>query len=370
MLNRHLLRIKVMQSIFAFELGKKADYNLALLFIENFFKPDLNSMEVQDAKKLNEHKEIAISEFTKKFHDQTNGGNSDPKISQVVEDALSLYKRHLAKDRDYFSSYVVLSTKNAISLYYLAINLLIEWAEIAKDKAIGKNFSANPIIVAFQNLEIKLAENQYSISRTVISSWFRELLKPDLEFQKYNDLETPDLAQHQAIIKYIVRKIIFGTTNVNAYFEELDIQWAEDKAIVRNFVEKTIKSYDPILCKVELQQLSLDWEEDLSFMGKLFMEATQLDDGLHQLISKNTENWEVERLAMSDKVILQMSIAEFINFAGIPIKVTINEYIELAKKYSTLNSRQFINGMLDSIAKELEKLGKIKKSGRGLIDNK
>jgi N utilization substance protein B len=95
-----------------------------------------------------------------------------------------------------------------------------------------------------------------------------------------------------------------------------------------------------------------------------------LTDKHRELIASNTRNWEVERLPLTDRIILEMSIAELISFPNIPVKVTINEYIELAKNYSTPKSRQFINGILDVIAKELKDSGDIKKSGRGLIDNK
>ena len=88
------------------------------------------------------------------------------------------------------------------------------------------------------------------------------------------------------------------------------------------------------------------------------------------MIANNTKNWEVDRLPLTDRAILQMAIAELTEFPNIPVKVTINEYIELAKLYSTPKSRQFINGILDVMAKELKLTGQIKKSGRGLMDNK
>ncbi len=88
------------------------------------------------------------------------------------------------------------------------------------------------------------------------------------------------------------------------------------------------------------------------------------------MIANNTKNWEVDRLPLTDRVILEMAIAELTDFPNIPVKVTINEYIELAKQYSTPKSRQFINGILDVISKDLKDSGKIKKSGRGLMDNK
>ena len=105
-------------------------------------------------------------------------------------------------------------------------------------------------------------------------------------------------------------------------------------------------------------------------MKTLFHGAVDLDEKHKELISQNTKNWEVDRLPLTDRVILEMAIAELIQFPNIPVKVSINEYIELAKHYSTSKSRQFINGILDVIAKELKASGALKKSGRGLIDNK
>jgi N utilization substance protein B len=116
--------------------------------------------------------------------------------------------------------------------------------------------------------------------------------------------------------------------------------------------------------------LSLNWEDDKQFIEILFQTSTNLKLHHRELISNNTRNWEVDRLPLTDRIILEMAIAELLSFPNIPVKVTINEYIELAKTYSTPKSRTFINGILDVIAKELMESGEIKKSGRGLIDNK
>jgi len=88
------------------------------------------------------------------------------------------------------------------------------------------------------------------------------------------------------------------------------------------------------------------------------------------MIAAKTKNWEVDRLANTDQIILKMAISEMMNFRNIPVKVTINEYIELSKNYSTPKSKQFVNGILDVISNELKETGQMKKSGRGLLDNK
>ena len=95
-----------------------------------------------------------------------------------------------------------------------------------------------------------------------------------------------------------------------------------------------------------------------------------MEEKYESLIAEKTKNWDIERIAATDKIIMEMAIAEMINFPSIPVKVTINEYIEVAKRYSTPKSKVFINGILDVIAGELENTGVIRKSGRGLIDNK
>jgi N utilization substance protein B len=114
----------------------------------------------------------------------------------------------------------------------------------------------------------------------------------------------------------------------------------------------------------------VNWDDDKEFIEKLYLRGSELEAKYKTLISNNTRNWEVDRLPLTDRIILEMAIAELIIFPNIPVKVSINEYIELAKNYSTPKSRQFINGILDVIAKELKTSGDVKKSGRGLIDNK
>ena len=114
-----------------------------------------------------------------------------------------------------------------------------------------------------------------------------------------------------------------------------------------------------------------DWEDDQRvFFKNLFTDTISNDDEYENIVSDFAQNWATERIAIVDMIILKMAVCEMLNFPSIPVKVTINEYIELSKNYSTQKSKIFVNGMLDKISVKLEKDGKIKKSGRGLIDNK
>jgi N utilization substance protein B len=117
-----------------------------------------------------------------------------------------------------------------------------------------------------------------------------------------------------------------------------------------------------------LQKLALQWEDDKSFFEDLFEFTLESDKDLNRWVNDQTKNWDSDRLAMTDLILLKMAVAEMIKFPSIPVKVSINEYIELAKNYSTPKSGPFINGILDEISIRLTSEKIIQKSGRGLID--
>ena len=158
--------------------------------------------------------------------------------------------------------------------------------------------------------------------------------------------------------------------NIKLFLEEEDLHWAENKSIIKSLLNKTLKSFDSELEeKFELMELNKNEEEDLEFFKDLYTQSISGDKQFEEIIAKKAKNWEVGRMATLDRIILKMALAEMMNFPSIPTKVTINEYIELSKKYSTPKSKQFVNGILDVLANELTSEGVIRKSGRGLIDN-
>jgi N utilization substance protein B len=256
------------------------------------------------------------------------------------------------------------------------LGLIIALAEqAAADKKVNHaHFVNSPWVKALEaNSELKkeLSKGQWGWNNKLdkVRPWFRDVIKPDDTYNEFISGKKPDIEQHKSFIKHLYRKLIL-TGLINDYFEEEDIRWAEDRDIIKGLVDKTIKSLDEKAMTIDLQKVSLDWEDDSAFLSNLFSESANLGKEHKKLIANNTRNWEVDRLALTDRVILEMAIAEMIHFPNIPVKVTINEYIELTKEYSTPKSRQFINGILDVISKELATAGDIKKSGRGLIDNK
>lgn len=153
--------------------------------------------------------------------------------------------------------------------------------------------------------------------------------------------------------RQLYRTLVKNNDDIDSVLEDKSLYWNDDKDIVDTFVIKTIKRFDPE--KKDEQELLPEYknEEDREFAVKLFRATILNGDTYQHYMSEASRNWDFSRLAYMDVIIMQIAIAEMINFPNIPINVTINEYVELAKQYSTPNSGRFINGMLDTIGRYL-----------------
>jgi transcription antitermination protein NusB len=379
MLNRRSLRIKVMQSLFALQQCKEATYELCLEQISDAFLPDLNSMEVQDKTLLGQQKKYAIKAFETAFASgETSVNEEDPKIKKTINSAFTYYKNQIKKDSDFFRKNLISEVEKIYEHYVATLTLITVFADHAEadKKASHKNFLNNAWVKGLRTSDPLKKESlrlgkHWQDKAEQVRQWFKDVVRQDNEYLSNLDRKNPSLDDQKKFITHIFKKVIFGKTVINDFFEAEVLRWAEDQDIVKALVEKTIKSYDPETSKeLTLHTLSLNWDEDKEFIEVLYNTGIDIPAQYKALIANNTRNWEVDRLPLTDRIILEMAIAELISFPNIPVKVTINEYIELAKNYSTPKSRQFVNGILDVMAKEMVDSGAIKKSGRGLIDNK
>jgi N utilization substance protein B len=169
-----------------------------------------------------------------------------------------------------------------------------------------------------------------------------------------------------------LKKVIFKNEVLLNFFSEKDLNWTENKSVVRSLASKVLKNSSTMDASEldYLPEIAINWEEDKEFFQNIFNFTIENDALSKSLITQKTKNWDIDRLAFTDKIIISMAIAEMKHFPSIPIKVSINEYIDISKTYSTPKSKQFVNGLLDVMAKELTESGQIRKSGRGLLDNK
>lgn len=381
-----------MQYVYAYQQCKKSDLQLALDLIDEYFQPDLNSMEVQDKTKLNAQKKLAQDIFSNHYESTQLiqvDTEVDTKVRRSVETAMKYYHQQVKKDADRLQGEIMGSIEALFDTYLLLMQLLVDLADFVEVEYVERQkrtFSKS--VVVFEH-ELKLKTNklverirkyeafQEEVSRRnlkwnpdLIRQWFK-LLQKDEAYQNYRNLASTDFEADTEMVNHILKNFILKNDIVESYLEEQDINWAENKSILKSMTTKTLKSLveDTNNIALALYELSPNWEEDKEFFKDLFNYAIK-DLGKYEgLIAEKTANWDVDRITTIDKILLEMALSEMAHFPSIPIKVTINEYLELSKIYSTPKSNTFINGVLDNISQELIEAGKIKKSGRGLLDN-
>lgn len=224
-----------------------------------------------------------------------------------------------------------------------------------------------------QNKEYLEALKKYKISWTfepeLVKTLFITLKNTD-EYNEYLAKTDDTLSSDKDIIKFIFKKVILKSSLAEQVFEDKFIVWPVDRDVLQALIAKTFKNFsdETNFKNNHLAEVTGNWEEDREFIIELFNETIRHDAEYQEMIGQKTQNWEPERIAMMDTLLMKMAIAEFINFTSVPVKVTINEYLEISKEFSTPKSNSFINGILDKILAELKSTNKIRKIGRGLIE--
>lgn len=390
MLNRRYLRIKVMQNIFAFFQCRQSDYHLAMDLIREEFKPDLNSMEVQDPEKLNEDRKAASALFAESYEQTELVGREkyNPVQVHAAQGAVQYYEKLVKQDVNHLRKGMLAETEKIAERYLEFLLLLAELAEHVRnerDKRLqtGRkamldetNWMNNRLLeLLAKNKPLQVAAIKFNLhwgeDQDFVKQLYKDVLLNDETFKNYLQKSPVSFEDDKQVVLYIVKKILFKHELVDSFMSSRDLFWSENKEVLKSMVQRTLKSLEETSTdQHELAELSYNWEDDKEFFLDLFNQSLKGEKEYEEMISQKSKNWDVERIAMLDRVILIMALCEMINFSSIPVKVTINEYIELSKKYSTPKSKFFVNGVLDVLSTELIEKGVIRKSGRGLIDNK
>ena len=281
------------------------------------------------------------------------------------------------------------SIEKTYDLYHYLLLLVLEIADIAAEKidqALQKRIPTqedlNPKRWFIDNLVIaqlrkNKAFNTYIASRKL--SWVnyahipRSIYNKMINWEKYEDYMTDPEHGYSFDKKFIINLIteLFATSeDLEASFEEQSIYWNDDTDYVIVMIEKTLKKFKHDSDENTALMPLFKNKEDEEFVKILFRKAIHHTIECSELIDKNTTNWEVERIALMDILVMQLAITEILEFPEIPVKVTLNEYIEISKYYCTSKSSTFVNGILDNIVKEIRSKGLFNKSGRGLVGEK
>ena len=270
-------------------------------------------------------------------------------------------------------------------LYVLNLQLLIEVQKLAakkmalsKKKILATEADLKPNTKFIDNQVINTIAESVSVEGYVelnnLNNWeendeyvkiiFEELQNSDL-YKKYLATEESSFKTDKNFVVDFFKEIIAPNEKLAEYFEDKMISWVDDIPFVNTWVVKTLSKQKASGLFV-LGSLYKD-KDDEEFVSNLFRKTVLKQADYEQVIADKTPNWETDRIAEIDMILIKMSISEFMNFPSIPTRVTINEYIEISKDYSTEKSSYFINGVLDKISKEFIAENKIVKIGRGLI---
>ncbi|MGM0619893.1 MAG: transcription antitermination factor NusB [Bacteroidota bacterium] len=271
-------------------------------------------------------------------------------------------------------------------LYHYLLALVIDIADYAEERIeIRRNkhqpteedlhpntkFISNEVIDQLrQNRQLNAYLNQEKLNWAnnpeLVKDLYLFLIESDF-YKAYMADKNRSFLDDRKFVDKIFNKIILITEDLYDALEEKSIYWNDDVEFVVSMISKTLKKFNPRSgSDLPLLPLFKD-QDDRDFAKDLLRKAVINHDELRALIKEHSRNWDLDRIAFMDILIMQLALSEFLYFPSIPTKVSLNEYIELSKYYSTDKSRNFINGILDKTLKDLKNSGKINKAGRGLI---
>lgn len=273
-------------------------------------------------------------------------------------------------------------------LYIYQLALLLELQHVvsiitedAKEKHLPTEAERNPNLKFIENKFIKQLSENIHLKREMNNrkiSWNNEFemvkrifntIKVSEMYTQYMSAETSDYKSDRDFITAIFKEFIADFELVNHLYEEKSLHWGDDIYLVNPMVVKTIESFSESSAPdFELMPLYKDREEDMEFVKDLFRQTVIRNTENEKLIGDKTKNWEVERIALMDVLLMKMAITEVLHFSNIPVKVTLNEFIEISKMYSTPKSKIFINGILDKLIADFKRDNMLNKMGRGLME--
>jgi len=284
--------------------------------------------------------------------------------------------------------FLKVSIENMYTLYLLMLSLFIELHQRAENqlslsskKYLKNNTDSYPNKEKFlgNKLLLQIAGNKLlkdELSKKKLNNWYlneeyiriiyNEVMESDI-YAKYMSNADSTYEEDKRLIIHLFRDIIAPNEKIYDYFEDDKLTWVDDIPIVNTFLLKQFKKVkESTVPSYFLPPLFKD-EDDMVYANRLLTKTLLNNSKLEQEIEGKTPNWDKDRIADIDAILLKMAICELLNFPSIPERVTINEFLEIAKEYSTPKSSIFINGILDKLVREYKEEGKLKKVGRGLL---
>lgn len=263
------------------------------------------------------------------------------------------------------------SLGTAYDLYNTMLSLMVEISRLAlraheaqatRAKRLGlsepsRKFVDNRFMLQLESNR-QLQENRkaqrldWTNEEEFVRTLYNKVVESDF-FRDYMESGVDSYEEDRELWRKVYRYVIVDNESIDDLLEDVNIYWNDDRFIIDTFVLKTINRFSPESNDDQPLLPEFRNEEDLEFARKLVFQALNGAEYYRSLIAQNTRNWDVERVPLMDRVIMQVALAEITSFPTIPLSVSINEYIEIAKSYSTPNSARYINATLDNISKRL-----------------
>ncbi len=283
--------------------------------------------------------------------------------------------------------FLLFSIENMHNLYLLIMSLLLEVQKRAEqdlenkqkkhlatseDKNPNRKFVNNQVFQAIrknETLKDSLKNNKtinWELDSEYVDIIFKAIIKSDL-YKDYLQTRTSDFKEDKDFFIDVFKEVIAPNDKLYDYIEDKNLTWLDDLPTVNTTILKLLRKLKPNSPETHFAPKLYKDVEDKQFAIDLFKKTILNATTINEEIAQKTKNWDADRIANLDYVLLQMGVCELQHFPSIPVKVTINEYLEIAKEYSTPKSSIFINGILDKLVKEYKKEGKFNKVGRGLM---
>jgi N utilization substance protein B len=278
------------------------------------------------------------------------------------------------------------SIENTQDLYLLLLSALVEtkkkeelYIDIASKKHLATKEERNPSLKFVHNRVLMALSSSKALEQALkerkINNWQQnddiilyliESIKDSKLYQNYMKVPTSSFEEDRNFLAELYTEIIAPSEKLYDYLEDHKLTWLDDLPGINTLILKQIKQLKSETDSLIIPEVYKD-DDDKEFVTNLFRKTVLNEVELSKEYIDKTPNWDVDRIAEIDTIILKMAICELLKFPSIPTKVTINEYLEIAKEYSTPKSSIFINGILDNLVKEFEKDKRLTKSGRGLL---
>lgn len=294
--------------------------------------------------------------------------------------------QHQSDNLDKEEKFLFQSIENTQNLYLLLLSALIEikrkeeeYIDLASKKHLATKEERNPNLKFINNKVLVLLSESEALETALddnnINNWklnddiilgLIDSIKESELYQNYMQKPVGSFEDDKNFIVDLYTQVIAPSDRLYDYLEDHKLTWLDDLPAINTLIVKQIKQLKGAQDTLVIPKVYKD-EDDKDFVKDLFRKTVLNEVELSKEYIDKTPNWDVERIAEIDTIILKMAICELLKFPSIPTKVTINEYLEIAKEYSTPKSSIFINGILDNLVKEFTQDGKLKKSGRGLL---